>query len=62
MPKIQETKKSTKSDKLTNKPVSFVKLLPLIPVKTPKEVNKISKFFKKSTKISEKKDISKSYT
>ena len=62
MLKIQETKKSTKGDKLTDKPVSFAKLPLLISMKTSKEVNEISKFFKKGTKLSEKKYISKSYT
>ena len=61
MPKIQKTKKFTKGDKLTNKPVSFAKLLLLISMKTPKKVNEISKFFKKNTKLLEKKDIGKLY-
>ena len=33
MPKIQKTKNFTKDDKLTDKPVSFAKLLLLIPMK-----------------------------
>ena len=62
MPKIQETKKLSKGDKSTDKPAIFAKLLLLITVKSPKEVKKISKFFKKSTKLIEKKDSSKLYT
>jgi len=62
MLKIQETKKPSKCYKLNNKLVSFAKLLLLIPAKSPKEVKEISKFFKKSTKPTEKKDSSKSYT
>ena len=50
-----------KSDKLTNKPASFVKLSPPIPVKTPKKVMEISQFFKKGTKLIENKNTRKSY-
>ena len=46
---------------MTNKPVSFIKLLSLISTKIPKEVNKISKFFKKNNKLFEKKNIGKLY-
>jgi len=60
-PKIQETKKPSKDDNLTDKPVSFAKLPLLISVKSPKEVKEISKFFKKSIKPTEKKDSSKLY-
>ena len=59
-PKIQETRKTTKDNKIIDKPASFAKLPPLIPVKTLKEVNEISKFFKKNTKPTEKKNIRKS--
>jgi len=45
----------------TNKPASFVKLLPLISTKTPKEVNEISNFFKKNNKLTKKKDTGRSY-
>ncbi len=62
MPKIQKTKKPSKGDKLIDKPVSFSKLLLLIPVKSPKEVKETSKFFKKSTKLMEKNNSSKLYT
>ena len=48
-------------NKLTNKPVSFIKLPPLIPTKTCKKVMEISKFFKKGTKLTEKKKIGKLY-
>jgi len=60
--KIQETRITTKSNKLTNKSMSFVKLLSLILVKTSKEVVEISKFFKKGTKLTEKKNTRKLYT
>jgi len=33
--------------KSVNKPVSIDRLSPLIPTKSPKEVNKIAKYFKK---------------
>jgi len=48
---FQEFKKSRinpKNNKPTDKPASFVKIPLLIPVKTPNEVNEISKFFKNS--------------
>ena len=54
MSKIQETKKPFKDDKLTDKLVSFAKILPLIPAKSPKKVKEISKFFKKSIKLTKK--------
>ena len=62
MPKIQKTKKSSKDNKLTDKLASFAKLPLLIPAKYSKEVKEISKFFKKSIKLIEKKDSSKLYT
>ena len=61
MTKIQKTKNPSKDDNPTDKPVSFTKLLLLIPAKFPKIVKEISKFFKKSTKPTENKDSSKSY-
>ena len=61
-PKIQETRNTTKGDKLTDKLASFTKLPPLIFTKTPKKVKEISKFFKKSTKLTEKKNVGKLYT
>jgi len=59
--KIQETRSITKDNKSTDKLVSFKKLPSLIPMKTSKKVKKISKFFKKSTKLTEKKNTGKSY-
>lgn len=59
--KIQRTRSTTKGDKLTNKLARFTKLSSLIPMKTSKEVKEISKFFKKSIKPTERKDIGKSY-
>ena len=38
-----------------DKPTSFVKLPPPILAKMPKEVNEISKFFKKNNQTTEKK-------
>jgi len=46
---------------LTDKPVSFAKLPSPIHAKTPKKIKEISKFFKKSTKLTEKKNTGKSY-
>jgi len=45
-----------------DKLASFVKLPPLIPAKSPKEVNEVSKFFKKNSQPVKKKDARKSYT
>lgn len=59
-PKIQETRSITKGNKSTDKLVSFKKLPSPIPMKTFKKVKKISKFFKKSTKLTEK-NTRKSY-
>ena len=44
---IQESKIKSINSKQANKPISFVKLPLSIPVKTPKEIKKISRFFKK---------------
>ena len=59
--KIQETRSTTKDNKSTDKPVSFTKLPSLIFTKIPKEIKEISKFFRKSTKLTERKDTGKSY-
>ena len=59
--KVQEIKNKSKNNKQTNKPASFVKILPPILAKTFKEVKEISKFFKKNSQLIEKKDIKKSY-
>ena len=61
IPKIQETKKPSEDDKLADKLASFAKLPLPIPMKFPKKVKEISKFFKKSTKLIEKKNSSKPY-
>ena len=61
MPKVQKTRKFTKDDKSTDKPASFAKLPSPIPTKTSKKVNEISKFFKKNTKLTEKRDVGKLY-
>ena len=60
-PKIQKTRTTSKSDKLTDKPASFMKLTPPISIKTSKEVMEIFKFFKKGIKLTEKKDTRKLY-
>ena len=52
----------SKSDKQTNKLTSFTKLSLLISTKTPKMIKEISKFFKKSSQLTEKKNSNKSYT
>ena len=61
---FQEFKKSRinpKNNKPTDKPASFVKIPLLIPVKTPNEVNEISKFFKKNSQPKDKSDNRKLY-
>ena len=59
--KVQEIKNKSKNNKQTDKPASFVKILPPILAKTSKEVKEVSKFFKKNSQLIEKKDIKKSY-
>jgi len=46
---------TSKKDKVAAKLASISSLPPLIPVKSPKEINTISKYFKKSSKNKEKK-------
>jgi len=49
MPKINTSNTSKgNNSKSADKPVSIDRLPPLIPAKSPKEVNKISKYFKKT--------------
>jgi len=60
-PRNQEVKSKSKNDKATDKLASFVKLPPPILTKTPKEVNKISKFFKKNNQLKNKSDNRKLY-
>lgn len=60
-PKLQETRIPSNKEKSTDKPARFVKLSPLIPVKTYKKVMEISKFFKKGIKPMEKKEARKLY-
>ena len=61
-PRIHKVKKPFKGKKSINKPAIIERLLPPIPAKTQKEVNEISKYFKKNTnKTLEKKDIVKLY-
>ena len=45
-PWVHLEKSNKKQDTYTNKPTSIERLSPLIPVKFPKEVNEISKYFK----------------
>ena len=59
--RIQEVKNKFKKNKLTDKPASFVKLPPPILAKTPKEINEISKFFKKNSQPKDKSDNRKLY-
>jgi len=59
MPKINTSNTSKDNNsKSADKPVSINRLPPLIPAKSPKEVNKIFKYFKK--KINQKKRQSSS--
>ena len=60
-PKIQEIKNKFKSNKKTDKLVSFIKLSSPISVKTSKEVKEISKFFKKISQLTKKKGTKKPY-
>ena len=48
-PKLHKTNTKKKNKKQTNKLASFVKILLLIPAKSPKEAQEILKFFKKNT-------------
>ena len=48
-PRIHKVKKKLTNKELVNKPASFVKISLPIPAKTPKEVNEISKYFKKNS-------------
>lgn len=50
-----------KEDKSKTVPVSIKRLLPLIPAKSPKEVKKISKYFKNLKMPSVNKSPSKLY-
>jgi len=61
MPEINtlNTSKGNNS-KSADKPVSIDRLPPLISAKSPKEVNKISKYFKKNNQ-SKKRQISSNY-
>ena len=61
-PKLQKTRIPSNKAKLTDKPTIFVKLPPLIPVKTHMKVIEIFKFFKKGIKPMEKKKARKLYT
>ena len=60
-PKLHETNVRNKNEKHADKPTSFVKKFPPIPMKFPKEVKEISKFFKKNTQPIERKDARKYY-
>ena len=60
-PRLSEIKTNNKSKKKIDKPTSFVKLPSLIPAKISKEVNEISKFFKKDNQLIKKKDTKESY-
>jgi len=56
-PKLQKTRIPFNKKKLTDKITSFVKLPPLIPVKTHMKVIEIFKFFKKEIKPMEKRRL-----
>ena len=59
--KLHETNMKTKNGIQVDKPASFVKIPLSIPMKLPKEVQEILKFFKKNTQPTERKDTRKSY-
>ena len=59
-PKIQENKKSSKKNKVVNKPASFVKLPLLVSARSSKEILEKSKFFK-DNKSSIKNTFKQSY-
>jgi len=62
-PKINEVNiNKNKNSKSTNKPAIFNKLPPSILAKLPKEINKISKYFKKNNQTNDKKDQRKLYS
>jgi len=55
MPKINTSNTSKDNNsKSADRPVSINRLPPLIPAKSSKEVNKISKYFKKNNQSKEK--------
>jgi len=60
--KIQLTPQKTSKGKNSPSPANIKRLPPPIPAKTPKEVNKISKFFKSSKLVNSAANKSKSYT
>ena len=61
-PKINEVNiNKNKKSKSANKPAIFNKLPPPILAKLPKEINKISKYFKKNNQTNDKKDQRKLY-
>ncbi len=51
MPKMNLVKNGKLKDKETDKLASVKRLFPSILAKTPKEINKISKFFKTKTPV-----------
>ena len=61
-PKLNLVKTSSKGEKNIEKPANIKKLLPSIPAKLPKKVNKISKFFKKNNSTHRNKETRKLYT
>jgi len=60
-PKMQPTSQKTSKEKNSPFPANIKRLLSPIPVKTPKEVNKISKFFKSSKLVNSAANKFKSY-
>ena len=52
-PKLHEIKKESTNKKPVDKLANFVRISPLILAKTLKEVNKISKYFKKNSQLKE---------
>ena len=58
---IHKVKKKSVNKEPTDKPASFITISSPIPVKMLKEVNKISKFFKKNNQSKEKSIIKRTY-
>jgi len=60
--KIQGEKTTSNWNKMNDKSASFIKLLLLIPTRSPKEILEKSKFFKKRQASTGKSNSKQSYT
>jgi len=59
--RLYKVKKKLSNKEPVDKPTSFFRIPPFIPEKTPKEVNKISQYFKKNSQPKEISENMKSY-